>query len=243
MSEVTGSNPDLGGLGDTRFAVYTLPAQGSALKVLADAWLGRDPDIDEPVPHPLIEEISPARLQEITHSPRRYGFHGTLKAPFALAPGVASGELLDWVERFAQGQKSLEVRLKVASLEGFIALVPAEPNQALDRLAAAAVRDLDPFRAPLSDAERARRHPERLSKAERENLERWGYPYVLDTFRYHMTLTERLEEPEHGAVRAVLERLFAPVLAEPWRLSEVALCTQTHEVAPFRVVQRFSFPA
>jgi putative phosphonate metabolism protein len=228
-------------LGDTRFAVFALPPLDSPLRVLGNAWLGRDPDIDEPVPHPVVEGIHHERLQQITHEPRRYGFHGTLKAPFALAPGQESGALRDAVDAFAAARDSFEVRLEVGSIDGFIALVPAEPSRELDRLAADCVRELDRYRAPLTDEERARRRPERLSEKEREHLERWGYPYVMDAFRFHMTLTGRLDEPEHGRVREVLERMFRPVLGEPLWVDQVALLTQTHRVAPFRVVDRFRF--
>lgn len=228
-------------MGDARFAVYAVPPLDGPLKLLGDAWLGRDPDIDESVPHPIVEGVTPARLQEITHSPRRYGFHGTLKAPFTLAPEQESGALQDAIEAFAAGRRPFDVRLEVGSLSGFVALVPAEPCPELDDLAAACVRELDRFRAPLTDEERARRRPEDLSESQRANLERWGYPYVLDDFRFHMTLTDRLDEPEHGKVKAFLEHVFAPVVARPFRVDQIALFAQTHQVAPFHVVRRFPF--
>src|SRR5262249_2220033 len=46
---------------------------------------------------------------------------------------------------------------------------------------------------PLTDADRARRNPARLTPRQRDYLERWGYPYVMEEFRFHMTLTGRLE--------------------------------------------------
>lgn len=226
---------------ETRYAIYAVPPLGSLLKRAGDAWLGRDPDIDEPVPHPVIDRLAPDRLQAITAAPRQYGFHGTLKAPFVLADGATAAELHDAVQAFAQGRPSFSVPLKVAELDGFLALVPAEPVPELNALANDAMREFDRFRAPLTEEERARRQPERLSEREREYLDRWGYPYVLDTFRFHMTLTERLEEPELGHVKGLLERAFATLLAEPLRVDQVALFTQTHRVAPFRVVARFAF--
>jgi 2'-5' RNA ligase len=117
--------------------------------------------------------------------------------------------------------------------------VPAEPSPELDELAAACVREFDRYRAPLTEEDRARRRPERLSERQREYLERWGYPYVLEEFGFHMTLTDRLEEPERSQVKAVLERFLAPVVAEPMRVADVALFAQTHRVAPFNVVARF----
>lgn len=231
------------GFGDARYAIYAVPPLGSALKVLGDAWLGRDPDIDEPVPHPHIEGFDPERLREITASPRHYGFHATLKAPFSLAEGAAAGDLVDALTTFVAGREPIAVRLKVDSLGGFIALVPAEPVPALHRLADDCVRDFERFRAPLTAEDRERRRPERLSTRQRAYLDRWGYHWVFEEFVFHMTLTDRLEEPEQGRVRALLERMFAPVLAEPLRVDQVALFTQTHRVAPFRVVDRYRFQA
>jgi putative phosphonate metabolism protein len=243
MSVETGTDSDYGPM-DTRYAVYLAPPPGSPLKQLADAWLGRDPDRDERVSQPIVEAIPPERLHEITAFPRHYGFHATLTAPFIPAPGVEADALLGDVEAFAAAQRPFRVRLKVDELDGFLALVPAAgPSPELDRLAAGCVREFDRFRAPMTAEERARRQPERLSEKEREYLERWGYPYVFEFFRFHMTLTGPLEEPERGKVRAILERAFAPLLAEPIRVDQLTLFTQTHRVAPFRVVARFPFRA
>jgi putative phosphonate metabolism protein len=231
------------GFGDARYAIYLAPPVGHPLKRFADAWLGRDPDEREPVPQPIVEGLPPERLHDITAAPRQYGFHATLKAPFALAEGAEAGALRDDLEAFAAGRRPLAARLEVAVLDGFIALVPAgggAPPE-LEDLAAACVRDFDRYRAPLTDEERSRRNPERLSEREREHLERWGYPHVLDLFRFHMTLTERLQDPELSRVRLLLEQVLAPVLAEPVPFRDVALVAQTHRVAPFNVAARFPF--
>lgn len=242
MSTETGTDSDYGPM-DTRYAVYYAPPPGSPLKRLGDAWLGRDPDRDERASFPVVEGVTPERLQEITAAPRHYGFHATLKAPFALADGMEAAGLLGDVEAFAMTRRPVRVRLAVGELGGFLALVPAEPSPALDRLAADCVREFDRFRAPMSEEERRRREPERLAEAERANLERWGYPYVFDQYRFHMTLTGPLEEPERGRVKAILEHAFAPYLGEPLVIDQLALFTQTHRVAPFRVAARFPFGA
>ena len=240
---MTESSQDYQGysFGDARYAIYAVPPLGSPLKAFGDAWLGRDPDIDEPVPHPTIEGIEAERLSEITASPRHYGFHATLKAPFGLAQGAEAGTLVDALTTFVAGREPIDVRLKVASLGDFIALVPAEPVPALQRLADDAVRDFESFRAPLTPEDRERRRPERLTARQREYLDRWGYHWVFEEFVFHMTLTGRLDEPEHSRVRALLERLTEPFLQEPLRIDQVALFTQTHRVAPFRVVDRYRF--
>ncbi|MFO1074293.1 MAG: DUF1045 domain-containing protein [Geminicoccaceae bacterium] len=238
----TGGAADYGPM-DTRYAIYYAPPKGHPLKQLADAWLGRDPDGDRRVSLPVVPAITPERLLEITALPRHYGFHATLKAPFAPLPGVEAAALLGDVEAFAAARHRFAIRLRVGELGGFLALVPAEPCPAMDRLAAACVETFDRFRAPLTAEDRARRRPERLSPAELAHLDRWGYPYVLDQFRFHMTLTGPLEEPERAQVKAVLEHALGPHLREPLAVAELALFTQTHRVAPFRVVGRFRFKA
>lgn len=229
------------GMLDTRYAIYFAPPPGSPLKQFGDAWLGRDPDRDERVPQPVVHAIPPERLHEITAMPRHYGFHATLKAPFVPVPELEADALLGDIEAFAGRHHPIEVRLKVAPLGDFLALVPVADVPALDRLAADCVRDFDRYRAPLSPEEQARRKPEQLSEAEQANLERWGYPYVLDRFRFHMTLTGPLDEPERGRVQAILEQALASHLAQPLRIDQLALFTQTHRVAPFRLVGRYPF--
>ena len=238
MSAETGTDSDYG-LMDTRYAIYFAPPPGHPLKDFADAWLGRDPDRDERVAQPVVDGLSPERLHEITAFPRRYGFHATLKAPFRPVPDLAADALLGDLEAFAARRSAFDLPLRIGELGGFLALVPARQGPAMDRLAADCVRDFDRYRAPLRDVERERRDPSRLSAAEREHLERWGYPYVLDRFRFHMTLTGPLEEPERGAVRALLAAALEPHLTEPLAIGQLALFVQTHTVAPFRVAARF----
>lgn len=237
----TGTASDYGPM-DTRYAVFWAPPARHPLKLLADAWLGRDPDRDERVSLPVVEGLSPERLQEITAFPRHYGFHATLKAPFALAPDAEAAGLLGDVEAFAATRRPFRLPLRVGELDGFLALLAAEPARAMDELAAACVEEFDRFRAPLTDEERARRRPERLDETERAHLERWGYPHVMDRYRFHMTLAGPLEDgAERGRVRAILAHALAPALAEPVRVDQLALFAQTHRVAPFRVVARFPF--
>ena len=156
----TGTVSDYGPM-DTRYAVYYAPPRGHPLKQLADAWLGRDPDGDRRVSLPVVPELTPERLLEITAFPRHYGFHATLKAPFALAEGVEAAGLVGDVEAFAAARHRFALRLRVGELGGFLALLPAEPCPAMDRLAAACVEEFDRFRAPLAAEDRARRRPER----------------------------------------------------------------------------------
>lgn len=242
MSVETGTDSDYGLL-DTRYAIYFAPAPSSQIKYFADAWLGRDPDRDERVSQPVVDGISAARLHEITAAPRHYGFHATLKAPFTPARDVEATALLGDVEAFAAARRALSVRLEVDELDGFLALVPAEPAPEIDRLAADCVREFDRYRGRQSPEDRKRREAAGLSDTERDHLAKWGYPYVFDRFRFHMTLTGRLEQPERGKVKAILHAALASHLTQPVPVDQLALFTQTHRVAPFRVVARFPFRA
>lgn len=221
-----------------RFAVYFAPPAGSALSRFAADWLGRDAWSDTVLPRPSWCRLDPARAEAITASPRGYGFHATLKAPFVPAEGVGGEEVQAAVAALAASRQPFDVRLELGVLSGFLALVPAEPSPALEALAADCVRELDHLRAPLSEADIARRRKSPLTPEEDAYLLRWGYPYVLDRFRFHMTLTGRLAEPELGQVRAMLEEQVAPLCAEPVRIDALAVFEQPDRSSPFTVTGR-----
>ena len=224
----------------TRSAIYFAPAPGCALEAFGCGWLGRAPD-GMPLARPAVPGIDPARLVEITRSPRHYGFHGTLKAPFALTAGRSADALDEAVEAFARGREPFEIMLQVGSLGGFIAFVPATGSPALAALAADCVEAFDGFRAPLDESEIARRRARGLTAREDRHLLRYGYPYVLDDFRFHMTLTERLQAPERDQVLAILAERAAPICAKPLTIDAIAIFEQPSREAPFSLRRRFAF--
>jgi hypothetical protein len=180
-------------------------------------------------------------LEAWTAEPRRYGFHGTLKAPFTLAPGPALDSLDQAIAALANGHPAPPaLRLEVAALGPFLALISRAPTPELDALAARCVMELDGFRAPPSARDLARRKPETLSPRHRALFERWGYPYVLEEFRFHMTLTGPIPEPsDRDRMKAALTDLFAPVLATPLPVEDIARVTQASPTAPFQEGTRF----
>jgi putative phosphonate metabolism protein len=223
-----------------RSAIYFAPAPGSALEAFGCGWLGCALNGARLAP-PEVPGLDPTRLFEITRSPRHYGFHGTLKAPFALADGEDPDVLDDAAEAFARGRSPFEVALKVDSLEGFLALVPATASPALDALAADCVEVFEAFRAPLDEAEIARRRASGLSARQDRHLLRYGYPWVLDDFRFHLTLTERLQPPERDRVLAILAERAAPICAAPLRIDAISIFRQPSREAPFVQHRRFAF--
>jgi putative phosphonate metabolism protein len=220
-----------------RYAVYIVPEAGSDLARWGAAWLGWDPEAGAPRGHPVIAGL-PRLAAELTAEPRRYGFHGTLVAPFRMAGGRSEAELTAVLGDLAGAVEAFEVPLRLEALGTFLALVPARPVPALSALAAAAVIGLERFRAPLMRAERERRIAAGLTPRQQGLMQSWGYPWVLDAYEYHMTLTGQLPAADFAAVRAALERALEPMLATPLRVADLALFVEG-EAGYFHLVRRF----
>lgn len=221
-----------------RFAVYYAPPAG-AFADRAAAWLGRDAITPEPVPHPDLG----LPLAEITTDPRRYGFHATLKPPFRLAQGQTETGLHLALDLMARRLPRVQLQaLQIDELGGFLALTPVGDVAELQELAAALVTELDPFRATLTEAEIARRRPESLSPRQRELLDLWGYPYVLEEFRFHMTLTDRLKGARAAKAKAAAQTWFGPVLPTPFEINEICLFGECED-GTFELCHRYALSA
>ena len=96
---------------------------------------------------------------------------------------------------------------------------------------------LDRFRAPLTPEEIARRGP-MPDPVARAHLARWGYPWVLDRFRFHMTLTRALPPGESTAVLRALARPLGPLLAEPVAVAGLCHFAEAAD-GRFRVLARY----
>jgi hypothetical protein len=152
----------------------------------------------------------------------RYGFHGTLRAPFRAAPGVTEDDIVAAVEALAARlAPAASDGLRVADLHGFLALVPQGDSTAIDALAAAVVEGTDHLRAPLTAEEIARRNPAGLTARERALLDRWGYPYVMEAFRFHLTLTDRLDDTRPALSLAAVH--FDGALPQPFIIADLCL--------------------
>lgn len=219
-----------------RHAIYYAPSPGTMFHDLGSRWVGRDAFTGEACAQPDVSGIT-----VVTGDPRRYGFHATLKPPFALRQAVNAEALLRAVATLAAGQESFTVALKVGVLDQFLALVPREPAAPLQRLAEKAVRELDGFRQPPSDDELARRRLSDLTPSQERHLAEWGYPYVFGDFRFHMTLTERLPPSDIERFRSAAEAHFAPVLAEPVAVDGLSLFTEASRGDAFIVARQFPF--
>ncbi|MGB0747299.1 MAG: DUF1045 domain-containing protein [Magnetospiraceae bacterium] len=224
---------------EARYALYYAPPTGSALAAFGEAWLQT----------PQLDGFDPGLLRALTKSPRKYGFHGTLKPPFRLAAGCDVASLEAAVSDFTARRAPFSLGpLKVCLIDGFLALVPGNPSESVAQLAADCVTHFDPFRRHANRDEMARRRAAGLDAVEESYLQSWGYPYVLDRFRFHLTLTERLV----GRVdadrlpllqKAITERFAAACREEPPLVADLCLFTQPTTNAPFTLAKRFSFSA
>jgi putative phosphonate metabolism protein len=224
-----------------RYALYYAPAPGSALDRFGAAMLGYDVHGGDDLSFP---DGMPPDWREITQDPRKYGFHATLKAPIALAEGKTEADLAAACEAFADTPRQIPVIEPVIdSISGFIAMIPAQPSPELQQLAADVTRDFDSFRAPLTPQDRARRNPERLTARQVEHLDRWGYPYVMEEFRFHMTLTGRLEAERREVVVPMLRERFASVRLVTLAIDRLALFRQDDAASRFRIIARWPLQA
>lgn len=228
-----------------RYAVYYAPPAAGSLWRLAQTWLGRDCESGERLAQPALEGWTAEEIAAATESPRRYGFHATLKAPFQLAAGASLRDLHDRLAAFASRQRAfLAPPLKVSAIGPFIALTLSAPSPEMQALAAAAVQDLDGFRAPPGPEDLLRRLGKGLTPRQEELLQRWGYPYVLEAFRFHMTLTGPLAEAERRErLQTQLAALFRPELTEPVPVREICLYSQAGMEQPFLLADRFRLGA
>ncbi len=218
-----------------RYAIYFAPPANDPVSRVATNWLGRNAFTDETVEPPETTGLRAAEIALFTAAPRRYGFHGTLKAPFRLADGASEDLLQRSLDSFAGSTEVFELPgMSIRRIGLFFALVPTRPVRELADLAGRATRELEPFRAPITETEIKLRNPDNLSPAQLANLHRWGYPYVFDEFRFHMTLTGPIDAEDSARVEQALHNFFDPVLSEAVEVRNIALFVEEEPGAPFR---------
>ncbi len=225
-----------------RYAIYFTPPRQHPLTRAAAEWLGRDPFADAdvgPSPPGETEQWTVAEWRERTEMLAATAFTARSSRPSGL-PMVSPWQKLEAMfDAFCAGQQSFYVGLGVGGLGQFVALLPVDPPSDLGRIAADAVEHFNSLRAPLSEDDLIRRKSETLSDYQRAMLARYGYPFVLDEFRFHMTLTDRIEDAEERRrAQAMLDDHFGPKLADPVAFDRLAIFMQPSDGAPFRVVRQ-----
>jgi putative phosphonate metabolism protein len=219
-----------------RFAIYFVPAADSELYRFGAAVLGYDCYTGQDVAHVREIGFSPSEWSALTAEPRTYGFHATLKAPFRLRPQLHFLDLREQVHGLAAEQEPFVIDPAVGLVAGFVAIIERAPSPALTKLAARCVMALDHFRDTLTPEERNKRLAAGVDARQIEHLDRYGYPYVLDQFRFHMTLTGRVAPEHREQVHRVLADAFARLPPAPTRIDRIALCHQAHPAARFHVI-------
>ncbi len=222
-----------------RFALYYSPNQDSRFHVSGATWLGRDAFTGSSLMQP-----GNGLLADKTQTPARYGFHATLKAPFQLHQYSSYDELEDTAGILAETLGGVTInKLVLREIDGFLALVPDIQEDALSHLANVCVTALDPLRKPADQAEKERRKSQGLTPRQIEHLETWGYPYVFEEFRFHITLTERLTAEAMPDVRALAADHFAEFIGRPLDISCVTIFEETAPSSPFIIKKQFPLRA
>lgn len=217
--------------GYKRFAIYYLP-EDPALAHFGARWLGWDVATAM-----ATDQFDVDGIAEITQTPRKYGFHGTLKPPFYLSDGSNYNDFSKAASAFAKATPPVVVdAMKPDRIGNFLALTPVGDTSALADFAFDIVQQFDPFRAPATEAEFARRRAAGLTKRQDELLMMWGYPYVADEFRFHLTLTGKLKDADIARASQALDQLLPP-LPKPFVIRSISIAGET-EHGTFKLIER-----
>lgn len=228
-----------------RVAIYYAPDPLSSAWQMGSTWLGRDAATGQQLPLPAVDGIASPVMAELTTHPRRYGWHATLKAPFQLGPGHSLSTLRAGVQQLCQGRKPFDLApWALSTLGGFLSLRPGQPSPELAQLAADCVQQLHRFAAPLGENELARRRLAPLSAEEDALLLAWGYPYVLQHFQFHLSLTGPLSLLAADLLPALLQAAKAHFLALPvCRIDRLSIFIEPKPGDDFQLLEQIRFAA
>jgi len=218
-----------------RYAVYWVPERSDALARFGCSWSGWCPDQGE---HRRREGLAsfPFDVTRLTARLWRHGFHGVIKAPFALAGSGDRWVVEREVEELAEELAPFTMPgLQVAVVDGRVALVPETSCPSLPALvgrverALAAVADVA---APMASRPAA----VAAAASERGRIIQLPAPAL---YRFHVPLTDRLEVDEAFAVARALDPVLRPLLARTRRLRDLALMGDPGDGRPLRVLRRY----
>ena len=216
----------------SRYAIYYIP--DLPLFQIGSDWLGWNSITGQ-------ETTLSADHRRITDRPRKYGFHATVKPPFSLASNSTQGDLQDAFQTFcASVSPATGSTLKISRLGRFLAMTQDVQSNEVTELAASTVSHFDKFRAPLSDQDIAKRRQRRLTPQQDALMLRWGYPYVMQEFKFHMTLTGPLAPNEIDAIEHDANTRFQEFIGQPLKIASLALLGEDSDSGRFHVINKLS---
>jgi len=222
-----------------RYAIYWAPAAESGLFALACSWFGSDSENGKASLDRNFLGLSPNLAESAVTSPRRYGLHATMKAPFRLASNSDAAMLGDSLSAFCARRRRIRTGpLRLTRFSRFLALVPQPPRSELEWLADECTTWFDCFRAPLSDTDRDRRSGN-LTSLEAAQFEEFGYPYIFSSFMFHITLAGPLSGADLDRVEAALAPAIVPFTEADFTVDELCLFGDPGGGAMFRILGRY----
>src|SRR5690606_24982688 len=151
------------------------------------------------------------------------------------------------IRNFARLQRPIDLgKLSLCVLDGFIALRPHGDADAIAKLAGSCVEHFDSLRAAPTLDELERRKRTKLTAQQEKLLARWGYPYVMGAYRFHLTLTDRLPLEQRETVLDGLSGLMRKLNTERSNIERLSLDAlsvfeQAAPDAPFFLTHRYGF--
>ncbi len=221
-----------------RYGLYVVP-QGALYRAGAD-WLGWDSVARCAVAQPDLPGL-PDTPAALTATPRKYGFHGTIKPPFRPRHGYrcqrAGGRGAQLLRDPLPGH---DPRARGSAAGRVHRPCVRRALRRACRSRGGHGRGARPVPRAPSEAELARRRKSPLTDRQEALLARWGYPYVMEEFRFHMTLTGNLPSERAEAAHAALAAHFTPHLAAPFVID--SLCLMGEDAAGmFHLLHRYTF--
>ncbi|MDR1656170.1 MAG: DUF1045 domain-containing protein [Deltaproteobacteria bacterium] len=211
----------------TRYAVYYVPKKDSLLYSLGRDTLG----------YCIYEGLKYSSPNPVQVKAAKYGFHGTIVAPFRtnLSAQVLAGTL-SWAA-LRLSPVNLTGLKAMALPNGFPALALVDPNPELSKIESSLVRLLTPLRLPLNLIEIQSRG--QLPPKQLEYALQWGYPWVFEYFRFHLTLGDVEDQPMLSERVCRLSKVFTPELLAGEVLDQLSLCVQPSPHDSFKVLATF----
>ena len=224
-----------------KYAVYWVPKRADALARFGVCWTGWCAEQGEHRTRGAFRNLS-FSVPAVTRHSRRHGLHATVKGPFRLGTGRSRFSLEHILGQLIEDSVAFQLpRLRLAVVDGCVALVPRQNCSALGNL----VAQISDALAPLDAATPANGFAEAavVTLATDSIVAEDAEPLVQlpasDAHRFHMPLTDPLGLETAFKVKEELEPVLEPILDEPRQLTDIALMGDPGQGRPLRVLERY----